>query len=592
MDSPSPLPASFKNIPADTTTITVAGPAMIHEMTADANILMKYTQLKELVCAGAGLLHLPNLPPTLEKLDCSENALIALPPLPPALVELNCTTNQLMSLPMLPQSLRVLVFNDNAAITQLPELPPALEIIQGFNNSIQHLPPLPATLKTLTMGNCELAELPPLPDGLRELNVTNNKLAALPHLPDSLEEIYIGLNNVREIPNIPANAVELSCSETGITALLPLPASLIRLYCNYNKLTRFPPLPASLKYLYCSNNWLTLLPQLPAQIETLCCDYNQLTSLPEPLPPDLKTLICNNNRLTELPPMPTTLRRFDCNRNPLRTPPQSVTGEYLNLKFDLDIPEKKLKFENENVAISATAKLALPPYDVPAPNVYAAQVRPNQRLVVFEDCFACDRQKKWLDAAEMKSSKGMGCSINSMRFMNLFDETEQQRLVDAANGYVTPFSRVIEYTKKHTGAGRNIVEKRFDVTTLAATRALFANLQNWMPANSCTIFRYSNSSRIDERGVTFGHTVVLNKDADGILHVVDPVQNKMVRHNSDKLFRNMNAHTYDHISLMFETAVPGAGVRQGGNRRRRTVRRRRPHKRRTRRARRKSRKNI
>jgi hypothetical protein len=570
---------------------------MATEAASNPGILIPYTQLKELICAGLDLQQLPNLPPTLEKLNCSENALTALPPLPPALVEINCTMNRLTELPPLPQTLRVLDFTDNSAIAQFPaSLPPALETISAFSNRIQRLPPLPATLKSLAMGSCRISELPPLPEGLRELNVTNNKLTALPHLPDSLEDIYISLNNIREIPNIPTNAVKLSCEDTGLTALPQLDhaTNLTNIFCINNQITAFPPLPDSLNWLFCSHNKLTELPALPVALIGLYCDYNQLVALPTPVPPNIDTLICNNNRLTSLPPMPTTLRKFDCNRNPLQTPPQSVTGEYLNLKFDLDIPEKKLKFENENVAVSATAKLALPPYDVPAPNVYSAQVAPNQRLVVFDDCFACDRQQKWLAAAEMKHSKGMGCSINSMRFMNLFDETEQQRLMDAANGHVTPFSRVIEYTKKHTGAGRNIVEKRFDVTTLAATRALFANLQKWMPANSCTIFRYSNTSEVDNHGNTFGHTVVLNKDSEGVLHVVDPVQNKMVRHNSDKLFNSLSAHHYDYLSLMFEVVVPGVGGRRLRQRGRRGTRRRRRGRSRRRQncTRRKSRKNI
>lgn len=487
-----------------------------------------------------------------------------------------------MSLPTFPHTLRTLNMSDNFDIAQFPEtFPPALETIEAFNNQIQYLPPLPATLKRLTMGNCQIKELPQLPDGLMELNVTHNQLTNLPYLPDSLEDISVGMNKLRKIPNIPKNAVSVSCNDTQLTALPPLEHShkLNNIFCIDNNLTTLPSLPDSLAQLYCSNNKLTALPPLPLNMIGLHCDYNQLTQLPVPFPPHIETLLCNNNRLTELPQLPATLQHFDCTRNPLRLPPQSVTGEYLNLKFDTERPSDKVTFENENVAISATPQLTLPPYDVPAPNVYGAQATPNQRLVVFDDCFACDRQQKWLNASEMKTQKGMGCSINSMRFMNLLDETEQQRLIDAADGFVTPFSRVIEYTKKHTEAGRNIVEKQFDVSTLAATRALFTNLQKWMPANSCTIFRYSNMSSLDEHGNTFGHTVILNKDLEGVLYVVDPVQNKMVRHNSDKLFNGLRAHNYTALSLMFEVVVPvsasGKNTKVGGRirRRRRTAKR-------------------
>lgn len=83
---------SFNEVPGDALTITMTM-QMAAEAAADANILMKFQQLKELIGSGINLQHLPNLPQSLEKLNCSENALIALPPLPPGLVEINCSSN-------------------------------------------------------------------------------------------------------------------------------------------------------------------------------------------------------------------------------------------------------------------------------------------------------------------------------------------------------------------------------------------------------------------------------------------------------------------------------------------------------------------
>jgi E3 ubiquitin-protein ligase SspH2 len=94
----------------------------------------------------------------------------------------------------------------NNQLTQLPQLPPSLEVLYCHNNFLTQLDKLPSSLTILWCNNNQIIRLGELPRGLRILSVYNNPMTQLPQLPRSLEHITISpwqivscLNNFSKI---------------------------------------------------------------------------------------------------------------------------------------------------------------------------------------------------------------------------------------------------------------------------------------------------------------------------------------------------------------------------------------------------------
>jgi len=149
-------------------------------------------------------------------------------------------------------------------------------------------------------------------EGALELNEL--ELTELPNLPEDLEVLDCGRNKLTSLPKLPKNLKVLNCGHNKLTSLPSLPKKLERLYCNNNKLTSLQDLPKTLEQLYCSNNKLTNIQTLPKTLAEFSCEHNQLTSLPD-LPEDLLDLVCNDNQLTRLPDLP-ELEILNYNNNP------------------------------------------------------------------------------------------------------------------------------------------------------------------------------------------------------------------------------------------------------------------------------------
>ncbi len=72
-------------------------------------------------------------------------------------------------------------------LTQLPILPPSLEVLNCSNQELVSLPELPKTLKVLSCENNKLTRLPNLPDSLEILECDNNYIAIFPDIPKSVQ---------------------------------------------------------------------------------------------------------------------------------------------------------------------------------------------------------------------------------------------------------------------------------------------------------------------------------------------------------------------------------------------------------------------
>lgn len=228
-------------------------------------------------------------------------------------------------------------------------------------------------------------------------------------------------------------------------------------------------------------------------------------------------------------------------------------------------------YDTPHSQIHTYNRIAPPSYSTPLLNVqYVTTNRPRYELVVFTDCFANDRCALWKQSKQSKQNQdGHGCAINSLRFLNAISEPQQMDLIDQLEYPGTFFEETIEFVKDLISGKTptpRIVEKQYSVKTFNEIVALFKSLEQWMPANSCTIFRanYLNSDGM-------GHTAIIAKGDDNKLYIVDPLLNRIVLHNSEKFYTN-NIDIIDSISLMFaiNTAPRGGRGSQHRRRRRRT----------------------
>lgn len=193
-----------------------------------------------------------------------------------------------------------------------------------------------------------------------------------------------------------------------------------------------------------------------------------------------------------------------------------------------------------------TSSPAKPKYDLPPPTIGYSQTKPHYELVVFNDCFANDKCALWKASdARKKSIQGFGCAINTMRFLNVISSGEQETLLDLLNDSGTPFKDTMNYVKQLTHNNRKFIEKQYTIETIQDAAAFFRQLRQWMPINSCVIYRENLY------GTELGHTGIFAKDQFSKLYSVDPIYNRIVAHNNDKYY-NRNSEYVESISLMFQ----------------------------------------
>ena len=77
---------------------------------------------------------------------------------------------------------------------------------------------------------------------MKILDVMGTELTNLPEFPDSLEILNCNYNQLKFLPKLPNLLGELRCSNNQLTSLaeVQIPNSLNKLYCYNNKLTSLP----------------------------------------------------------------------------------------------------------------------------------------------------------------------------------------------------------------------------------------------------------------------------------------------------------------------------------------------------------------
>jgi len=193
------------------------------------------------------------------------------------------------------------------------------------NNIIQEWIRIGDVSKGLYLSRLGLTELPNLPNNLQILNCDGNKLTSLPNLPHTLISLQCRFNKLESLPDLSLliNLKVIRCKKNRLTSLPTLPNSLQRLDCSFNQLTNLPDLPNNLKFLECMNNNITSL-HIGNLVNLKILDFtdNNVEDI-DILPISLKRLYCRNNQLQILPNLSNCIKllEIDCYRNKLESLP-------------------------------------------------------------------------------------------------------------------------------------------------------------------------------------------------------------------------------------------------------------------------------
>ncbi|MBL0048565.1 MAG: T9SS type A sorting domain-containing protein [Bacteroidetes bacterium] len=206
-------------------------PASLRELSCGTNQLSSLPALPNslvvLGCEENKLSLLPSLPNGLWVIYCEFNQLSSLPALPSGLEYLFCNNNFLTSLPPLPANLGSIDCSHNL-LTSLT-LPPNLFYLNCDSNQISSMTAVPSSTHVLICSNNSLSVLPVSTGNflLHDIYCANNNLTNLPELPANLQILNCSDNPLSCLPTLPQNLEELTDSNTFISCVLNIPPNTI-----------------------------------------------------------------------------------------------------------------------------------------------------------------------------------------------------------------------------------------------------------------------------------------------------------------------------------------------------------------------------
>lgn len=193
-------------------------------------------------------------------------------------------------------------------------------------------------------------------------------------------------------------------------------------------------------------------------------------------------------------------------------------------------------------------------------------------LAIIRNFNVEDKYKDWKNnGGTLLNDKQMGCGINSMTFIGLFDRKEGiENLRNLNRNIGTPFSEIVSIIQHrdlfHLYEEKIIRIKDDENKEFAVSRTklevIVKELYNYIVNNSCTIIKFNRNPDITlrpERGkyLALGHTVIVGKIHSG-MYIVDPQQEiirQLCSNNNiyfiDNLVKDCNLQCYESISFLF-----------------------------------------
>jgi Leucine-rich repeat (LRR) protein len=242
--------------------------------------LGKFIKLKKLVCSSNEIMHIINLPLTLEYLDVSFNLLKMIDI--SYLVNLKyfrCSYNNLTDI-KLPCQIEFFDCTENLLSGNFEQM----EKLKNLHTFI-------CSYNKLNKINFSKSNLNPV----KKLEIDGNKFLTIENIPNTVEYLNCSYNPGINLDfGLPKGLKILNCSKCDLIKLDNLSSGLKELTCSSNQITYLDNLPCELTILFCRENNLTYLDWLPDSIEVLFVGSNRLLKSLDNLNRGLKYLECDN----------------------------------------------------------------------------------------------------------------------------------------------------------------------------------------------------------------------------------------------------------------------------------------------------------
>jgi len=305
----------------------------IHNVNYVPKFLEKFNWLTKLEITSTPIFEINNLPHNLEKLRIEESRITKIKNIPYSVCELYLRNNLIENIDgsELPQNLIVLNVTNNK-IKNLYNMHYlfALETLIIKGNQLSEYPNLPDQLKILNIANNELSKLGELPQNLRKLNCSNNNLQEIQNLPQNLQSIIAYSNNIKMINLISANNLETAdFADNQIIFVNNIPPNIVKLNLDNNDIKYINPskIPQSIKELSIRGNR-----ELRATIITTLIEHlpNSHIYHDNILDNGVNTHMQNSFNKTQFPPSPYMFRYQHPQLQSQQMHPQTQTQSHID----------------------------------------------------------------------------------------------------------------------------------------------------------------------------------------------------------------------------------------------------------------------
>jgi hypothetical protein len=195
-------------------------------------------------------------------------------------------------------------------------------------------------------------------------------------------------------------------------------------------------------------------------------------------------------------------------------------------------------------------------------------------IALLQNCDCVNRFNRWMETGgtlyklnenetEKEAKKywrQIGCGINSLVFLGIFTREQGTTILPHINKQKgTTFSEIMEYVfmKNENLLNKYIYsEVIYSINSFENIKKFYNYLYNILPLNTCTIIKLNRdpTDSICSGYKGTGHTIIISKDANGIIYTIDPqgetIRQRISEKTDTKIFESFQSNCFNTVSMM------------------------------------------